>query len=717
MSRFFKYIRENLKLITVVFLFIISAFIIVYLFPRQGKFKYEFRKMEVWKHDDLKAPFDFPIYKSESMLAKERDSVMRFFKPYFAYDAYIVTDQLEKFEETFDRKWSEYTMAEFRIRSEKEYLNSGNYNSLIEMGAQIRDYITEQLQKIYLKGIIEIGDLEEKLNRKITSVHVIKGNISEELELEDMFTTKSAYEYLKMSLNQYLTDNNTYYTKRYRSFFKQFDLNTFIKVNVNYDESKSMKAQKEIIDKISLTHGMIQKGQLVISNGEVVTNDKFRVLESLKMEYEQQLGFMTDQLVKLGKSILVFLSMLVIFLFLYNFRKEVLNDTKKTGFILFLFILIILIASLITRLNSVNIYVIPFVILPIILKTFYDERLALFIHFIAILLIGFFAPNSFEFVFLSSIAGMVAIFSLTNLYRRSKLVITALLVFITYCALYFGIMIVKEGNVTNMTSEDLTIFAWFGINGILVLIAYPLMYIFEKTFGFLSDATLFELSDTNQPLLRKLAETAPGTFQHSLQVANLAEEATIKVGGNPLLVRTAALYHDIGKMAKPIYYIENQSSDINPHDNLEFEESAKIIISHVENGVETARKHNLPQAIVDFIRTHHGTTTVQYFYRSYIKKYPEEEVDVRKFSYPGPKPFSKETAIMMMADAVEAASRSLKTINEKTLEKTVENIISYQQKEEQYNNANITFRDITTIKEVFIKRLKNIYHARIVYPQ
>ena len=717
MKRFFKYIRENLKLLTVVFLFIISAFIIVYLFPRQGKFKYEFRKMEVWKHNDLKAPFDFPVYKSESMLAKERDSVMRFFKPYFTYDAYIVTDQLERFEETFDRKWSEYTMAEFRIRSEKEYLNSGNYNSLIEMGAQIRDYITEQLQKIYLKGIIEIGDLEEKLNRKITSVHVIKGNISEEVELGDMFTTRSAYEFLKMNLNQYLTDNSTYYTKRYRSFFKQFDLNTFIKVNVNYDESKSLKAQKEITDKISLTHGMIQKGQLIILNGDVVTNEKFRILESLKMEYEQQLGFMADQLVKLGKSILVFLSMLVMFLFLYNFRKEVLNDTKKTGFILFLFVLIILIASLITRLNLVNIYVIPFVILPIILKTFYDERLALFIHFIAILLIGFFAPNSFEFVFLTSIAGMVAIFSLTNLYRRSKLVITALLVFITYCALYLGIMIVKEGRVTNMTSEDLTIFAWFGINGILVLIAYPLMYIFEKTFGFLSDATLFELSDTNQPLLRKLAETAPGTFQHSLQVANLAEEATIKVGGNPLLVRTAALYHDIGKMAKPIYYIENLSSDINPHDNLEFEESAKIIISHVENGVETARKHNLPQAIVDFIRTHHGTTTVQYFYRSYIKKYPEEEVDVRKFSYPGPKPFSKETAIMMMADAVEAASRSLKTINEKTLEKTVEDIISYQQKEEQYNNANITFRDITTIKEVFIKRLKNIYHARIVYPQ
>jgi putative nucleotidyltransferase with HDIG domain len=716
MNKFFKYIRENIRLITVIFLFIISALIIVYLFPRQGKFKYEFRKMEVWKHDDLKAPFDFPVYKSESRLAKERDSVMRFFKPYFTFDAYIGTDQLEKFEETFDRRWSEYTINEFGIRSEKEYFNSGKFNSLIEMGVQIRDYLSGQLQKIYLKGIIEIGDLEEKLNRDITSVYVIKGNISEEIELEDIFTTRSAYEYMKMSLNQYLIDNNTYYIKRYRGFFKQFDLNSFIKVNVNYDESKSMRAQKEIIDKISLTRGMIQKGQLIISNGEVVTNEKLRILESLKVEYEQQLGFMTNQLVKLGKLILVSLSMLVIFLFLYNFRKEVLSDSLRTGFILFLFILIILIASLITRLNLINIYVIPFVILPIILKTFYDARLALFIHFIAILLIGFFAPNSFEFVFLNSIAGMVAIFSLTNLYRRSKLVITALLVFITYCALYFGIMIVKEGNVANMTTEDLTSFAWFGINGILILIAYPLMYVFEKTFGFLSDATLFELSDTNQPLLRKLAETAPGTFQHSLQVANLAEEATIKIGGNPLLVRTAALYHDIGKMTNPIYYIENQSSDINPHDNLEFEESAKIIIRHVENGLEIARKNKLPQAIIDFIRTHHGTTTVQYFYRSYIKKYPEEEVDVRKFSYPGPKPFSKETAIMMMADAVEAASRSLKTINEKTLEKTVENIISYQQKEEQYNNANITFRDITTIKEVFTKRLKNIYHARIVYP-
>jgi putative nucleotidyltransferase with HDIG domain len=717
MKKLFTYIRENIRLITVVILFILSALIIVYLFPKQGKFKYEFRKTEIWKHSDLKAPFDFAVYKSESRIAKEKDSVMRFFKPYFTYDAFIVTDQIEKFQETFDRKWTEYTINEFKIRSESAYLNNNNYNSLKELGNQFRDFISDQLQKIYLNGIIEIVNIEEELKIDIVSVYIVKGNIGQESELADIFTTKSAYEYLKMNLNQYITESNAYYIKRYRDFFKQFDLNYFIKVNINYDENKSNRAQKEMFDKISLTRGMIQKGQLIISNGEIVTNEKFRILESLKIEYEQQLGFMANQLVKLGKLILVSLSMLVIFLFLYNFRKEVLNDILRTAFILFLFILFIIIASFTISLNKVHIYIIPFVILPIILRAFYDERLALFIHFIAVLLIGFFAPNSFEFVFLNSIAGMVAIFSLTNLYRRSKLVITALLVFITYSLLYFGILIVKEGNMVNINTEELSSFMWFGINGILILIAYPLMYVFEKTFGFLSDATLFELSDTNQPLLRKLAETAPGTFQHSMQVANLAEEAIRKVGGNPLLVRTAALYHDIGKMNNPIYYIENQTSDINPHDSLEFEESAKIIISHVENGVEIAKKNNLPQVIIDFIRTHHGTTTVQYFYRSYIKKYPEEEVDVEKFSYPGPRPFSKETAILMMADAVEAASRSLKIINDKTLEKTVENIISYQQKEDQYNNANITFKDISTIKAVLIKRLHNIYHARIVYPK
>jgi putative nucleotidyltransferase with HDIG domain len=376
-------------------------------------------------------------------------------------------------------------------------------------------------------------------------------------------------------------------------------------------------------------------------------------------------------------------------------------------------VLMVLVASTTFKFNLVSIYLLPFAILPIILKTFYDSRLALFIHIITILLIGFFAPNSFEFVFLNVVAGMVAIISLTNVYRRSKLVVTSLYVIAAYSVIYLGIALVQEGN---LASIEWKYFRLFGVNGILVMISYPLIYMFEKTFGFMSDATLMELSDTNQPLLRKLAEVAPGTFQHSLQVANLAEDAVFQVGGNPLLVRAGALYHDIGKMEEPLYYIENQTSSINPHDNLEFEQSARIIIDHVRKGVDLAKKNKLPEAIIDFIRTHHGTTTVQYFYRSYLRKYPEADVDVRKFSYPGPRPGSRETAIVMMADSVEAASRSLKEITENTLDKLVDSIIGNQMTEEQYNDAQITFKEITTIREVFKRRLQNIYHARISYP-
>ncbi len=717
MNKFFTYVRKNIRLINVSILFIVSTLIIVYLFPRQGKFRYEFQKMEIWRHKDLKAPFDFPIYKAESVLSKERDSVLRFFKPYFVFDELIITDQLDKFKNTFERKWTEYSLKEFKIENEKIYIDNARYKSLRKLGEDYSDYISGQLQKIYLQGIIEIGDLEDELESEIASVLIIKGNIAEESEVVEIFTSKSAYEYLKTALNDNLSKNSTYYIKRYRDFFRTFDLSAFIEVNIIYDENKSQRIKKEMVGEVSLTYGMIQRGQLIISNGEIVTNEKFGILESLKTEYEQQVGFVASQIVKLGKFILVFVLMLVMFLFLYNFRREVLSDSVKTGFILLLFLIIVLIASFTVRMERVNIYVIPFVILPIILRTFYDERLALFIHFMAVLLVGFFAPNSFEFVFLNAIAGMVAVFSLTNLYRRSKLIISALLVFITYCSLYLGITIVQEGNIPNIKNEEWNTFVMFGINGMLLLIAYPLIYVFEKIFGFLSDATLFELSDTNQPLLRKLAESAPATFQHSLQVANLSEEAIIKIGGNPLLVRTGALYHDIGKLDDPIYYIENQTSDVNPHDSLEFKESADIIISHVEKGVEKARKNILPQAIIDFIRTHHGTTAVQYFYRSYVKKYPDEVVDVEKFSYPGPRPFSKETAVLMMADAVEAASRSIKSISEKTLDKLVDNIIDTQQMNEQFNNANITFKDISTIKEVFKKKLVNIYHARIVYPK
>jgi hypothetical protein len=351
---------------------------------------------------------------------------------------------------------------------------------------------------------------------------------------------------------------------------------------------------------------------------------------------------------------------------------------------------------------------------PIFISTFFDSRLALFIHLITVFIVGFFVPNSFEFVFLQFITGVVAIISLTKVYRRSKLFLSVAYILISYILVYLGIVTIQEGT---PLAINVLYLVWFASNALLLLASYQLIYLFEKVFGFLSDTTLMELGDTNQELLRKLAETAPGTFQHSLQVANLAESAIQKIGGNPLLVRTGALYHDIGKMNNPYYFIENQSPDFNPHKNLKFDESAEIIIRHVEDGVQIAKKHRLPEQIIDFIRMHHGTTKVQYFYRLFKDRFPEAIDELNAFSYPGPKPFTRETALVMMADSVEAASRALKSITVKSIDDLVDNIINYQQIEEQFNDANITFRDISTIKSVFKKKLQNIYHARIEYPK
>ncbi|MFP4019745.1 MAG: HD family phosphohydrolase, partial [Bacteroidales bacterium] len=372
------------------------------------------------------------------------------------------------------------------------------------------------------------------------------------------------------------------------------------------------------------------------------------------------------------------------------------------------------ISSLTIRLNPDLVYLIPFAILAIIIRSFYDARLALFIHIITVLLVGFYAPSSFNFIFLNFIAGIVAIFSLTSLSRRGKLFLSATLVILSYAFVYFGIAITQEGNLQNINWMN---FAYFGINGAIVLSSYPLIYVFEKIFGFVSDVTLMELSDTNQPLLRRLSERAPGTFQHSLQVANLAETAVFQIGGNTLLVRTGALYHDIGKMDNPIYFIENQSPDFNPHEQIDSEESAKIIIGHVKKGVEIASKYKLPAQIVDFIRTHHGTTKVQYFYKKYIQNTEDEEIDDAQFTYPGPKPFSKEMAVLMMADSVEAASRSYTKLNEKIINNLVDTIIDGQLNAGQFENVDVTFRDITIIKGIFKKKLQNFYHARIKYPK
>jgi cyclic-di-AMP phosphodiesterase PgpH len=416
-----------------------------------------------------------------------------------------------------------------------------------------------------------------------------------------------------------------------------------------------------------------------------------------------------------GSFIIVSSSYLILYLFLSHFRAEVLTVTRKTLFIIITIISFIVLTRLATKYPDLNlILIIPFAIIPVIIRTFYDARLALFILLITIMLAGFIVPDPFAFIFMNFISGMVAIFTLTNIYRQAKFFFTALIVIVCYSSLYIGIHLIQDGNFENVFLRDFVLFA---VNGVLVLISYPLIYIFEKKFLFLSDTTLLELADTNQPLLRKLAEEAPGSFQHSLQVANLAEEAARVTSANLLLVRTGSLYHDIGKIANPDYYIENLTDGKSPHESLNPLDSAKVIINHVKNGVVLAKNFKLPIQIIDFIRTHHGTSVAYYFYKQYTDQKPWDTGREKDFTYPGPKPFSKETAIVMMADAVEASSRSLGKYSEENISELVERIIYLQENDDQFSEVPLTFRDISDIKNAFKKRLSTIYHVRIAYPE
>ncbi len=714
MKRIYRFLLRHAQSIFKGFLFLASILIVVYFFPREGKFRYEFQKGKPWMHDVLIAPYDFPIYKSEAELTAERDSILKQFKPYFVLDTTVMQQQLADYSGRFNAAWRDYMKSVYQVED----------TSGLQPGSPLRKRIMEKrneefsvgeglLQHVYTRGIVEVPEVFDRVSNPEGLIVIMKGKLAENVNFHEVYTQKTAYEYI---INQVRNRESAGRMQEAENqLFRSLNLDELVEPNLFYDEATTNRVMQSLVDEISLTKGMVQEGVRIISRGDVVGNQEFRILESLKLEYEKRIGAMASRFMILaGQFLLIFVSFVMILVFLMNFRKEILQNNTKLAFILFLVVSFVVITALSLEYSRVSIYIIPLTILPIMVKTFYDARLALFIHLISTLIIGFLAPNAFEFVFLTIIAGVVAIFSLTNIYRRGKLFLSAVLITLTYSLVYSGIGIIQEGSIRQIEGVN---YLWFAANGGLILLTYPLIYLFEKVFGFLSDATLVELSDTNQPLLRELAEKAPGSFQHSLQVANLAEAAANRIGANPLLLRTGALYHDIGKMDSPIYFIENQTNGFNPHDALEFEESARIIINHVNRGVEIARKHNLPTQLIDFIRTHHGTTKVQYFYRSYIKKFPENMVETNKFSYPGPRPFSREMAILMMADSVEAASRSLKEVSREKLFELVDKIIDYQLREEQFDEADITFRDIHQIREVLKERLLNIYHARIEYPK
>jgi hypothetical protein len=499
------------------------------------------------------------------------------------------------------------------------------------------------------------------------------------------------------------------------TILNRMNLNEYIRPNLLYDEQMTALVRQEKLQELTLTQGMVQAGQRIIARGELISASEFLIIESLRREYESNPNVGKNYLVVyLGQFLLISMVFLSLFWFIYYFRKDILTSRSKTFFTVSLIVVMVALTRAASNNDAVSVYVIPFVIVPIFLKTFIDSRFALFMHMITLLLAGFWVPNSYQFVLMNFLAGLVGIFSLRSYYKRGILFYTATFVFATYALVYVLVSIMQEGDLSQINWINIL---WLAGNGLLILTVYPLVFLFERIFGFLSDATLFELSDTNQPLLRKLAETAPGTFQHSMQVANLAEEAILKVGGNSLLVRAGALYHDIGKMENPHYFIENQHEGSNPHNELDFRSSARVIIDHVAHGVEIARKHKLPARIVEFISTHHGTSTVQYFYRSFLNANPEENVDINEFRYPGPKPPSKENAVLMMADSVEAASRTLKSYTPETINTLVENIVAHQAEEDQFSDANLTFADITRVKAIFKNRLSNIYHSRIEYPE
>ena len=679
------------KTIQIILLYVISILLVYFMFPREGKFKFEYSKGKPWMHETLVAPFDFPIYKPEQQVQREKDSLQRNTKLYFFHDSLIGNNSISSF--------------------------GSDYNGMVSsmgIGAYVSDawtytgyFISDILSEIYATGLIERHPILDGMELDQLSIMAMRNGLAEESRIIKFYTERSAYEHLIAEIERINPGS--------LAILSRLNLNDYLRPNMLYDQEMTSKVQQASLQELTLTQGMVQSGQRVIARGELISGSDFLIIESLRREYESNPNVSKNYfVVYMGQLLLITLIFIALFWFIYYFKKEILISRMQTLFTLGLIVVMVGLTMAASNNDAVSVYVIPFVIVPIFLKTFFDIRYALFVYMITILLAGFWVPNSYQFVLMNFLAGLVGVFSLRSYYKRGILFYTATFVFASYALIYILVSIMQEGDLSQINWINVL---WLAGNGLLILTVYPLVFLFERIFGFLSDATLFELSDTNQPLLRKLAEKAPGTFQHSMQVANLAEDAIHKVGGNSLLVRAGAMYHDIGKMKKPQYFIENQHDGANPHNDLDFRSSAKVIIDHAIHGVEIGKRHNLPEKIIDFIRTHHGTSTVQYFYRSFLNANPEEDVDINEFTYPGPKPSSKENAVLMMADSVEAASRTLKTYTPESIHDLVENIVAHQAKEDQFSEADLTFADITIIKEIFKNRLSNIYHSRIEYPQ
>lgn len=683
MKKIINKLLVNHSLIYKLFLYIISVILVVYLFPKGGQFKYEFQKGKPWQYENYYSPFDFSIKKSNEEIAAEKLRIKETSKQFFEYNEEVVLNV---------KKNTSEKILEFLSTAK---ISNQNENKLFQKSKDI------------LNEIYEYGYLDPLSEQKIENVEITlrRGNSIQAIQPNKLFkaTQISAFLNTKFGRQPFSKEEKSVLTI----------ISNELKPNVTFDENFTQKAFEENLNQISFTKGLVAEKERIIFKGDIVEGEKLVKLNSLKSEFDSQVWSKSNSnWIILGYTLLVALSFLMLMLFLRKYRLDIFENNNKVTFIFFNMILVILLITLIVKYDAKFIYVAPIVILPLVLKAFFDSRLGLFAHTLTVLLLGFIVPNSFEFVFLQIIAGIVTILTISELNKRANLFLSVLQITFVYFVAYFAFSVIQEGNAQNLNYEKLT---YFAMNGAATLFVLPLIYIFEKLFGLVSDESLKELSNSNSKLLRELAEKAPGTFQHSLQVANLAEACAIEINANSMLVRTGALYHDIGKIENPMYFIENQVTNVNPHNELEPTDSAKIIIDHIINGVEIAKRNHIPDRIIDFIRTHHGTTLVYYFFKK--EELSGNVFAESNFHYPGPIPFSKETAILMMCDSVEAASKSIKEPSAKAFDDLVEKIVNKQMDDGQFMNADITFKELQTIKKVLKKKLKNIYHLRIEYPE
>lgn len=664
------------------FIFLVVILFVSYIFPRQGKFKYSFNEGRPWKYGLLTATQDFPIYKTDDQLKREQDSILNFFEPYF----------------TINPETEKNAMVDFDA-------DANLSSKLKNLSPEYILYIRKKLTEIYNRGIMQSADYERIQASKTQSLRLKEGNVADSRPLDEFFTIRSAYENILQNIPRNLDEN----------VLRSADINNYIHENIIYDASTSDKARGEFIQHVSPTFGMVQEGQRIIDQGEIIDSQTYNILSSYKRVTEERSGGAARNLwTSLGQFLLVSLMFVSFYLYLLFFRPHEYKNRKHVIFMLSLMLTFITLTALTIRFELFSVYMIPYAIVTILIRTFIDSRTALFASIITIILSSLMVQFPFEFMVIQITAAIISIFMLKELSERSQLIRSSFFILLTYILVYVGMTLYQEGDIQEINWRVLV---YFLINFIFIMFSYSLVYVVEKSFGFISGVSLVELSNINKPLLKELSEKAPGTFQHSLQVSNLGMAAAAKIGANASLIRTGALYHDIGKIMNPAFFTENQTPGMNPHLGLPFEESARIIINHVKDGVKIAKKHNLPQQIIDFIETHHGASMPKYFYISWKNANPGKEANEADFRYPGPNPFTKETAIMMMADAVEASSRSLPSYTEEAITNQVNKIIDSQLEEGYFKNTPITFRDIQVVKQVFIEKLKTVYHSRIAYPE